>query len=98
MPRPPRLHIPGACYHVLLRGNHREALFAAPADRQALNEIVAQVLDRIGDDDDLESRFAMQAVDLRIATFAEAARFLHRDPSALTKLLSRHTAGLGTHP
>jgi hypothetical protein len=34
--------------------------------------------------------FITQAVDLRIATLAELARFLHRDPSALTKILSRH--------
>jgi len=26
MPRSPRLHVPGACYHVILRGNHREPL------------------------------------------------------------------------
>lgn len=41
MPRPPRLHVPGAFYHVILRGNHREALFASAADRIVLNEIVA---------------------------------------------------------
>lgn len=48
MPRPPRLHVPGAHYHVILRGNHREALFGSNADRQALNEIVADVLARFG--------------------------------------------------
>jgi putative transposase len=41
-------------------------------------------------------RFATQAVDLRIATLAEVARFLHRDPSALTKLLARHKTALST--
>lgn len=46
MPRPPRLHVPGACYHVVLRGNHREALFGTPADRIVLNEIVADALAR----------------------------------------------------
>ncbi len=46
MPRPPRLHVTGGCYHVILRGNHREALFASPADRAALNEIVASVIER----------------------------------------------------
>src|SRR5712672_2821384 len=46
MPRPPRLHVPGGCYHVVLRGNHREALFDAPADRYSLNEIVIDVLQR----------------------------------------------------
>lgn len=48
MPRPPRLHIPGACYHVILRGNHREALFGQAADRRVLNDIVADVLIRVG--------------------------------------------------
>jgi REP element-mobilizing transposase RayT len=46
MPRLPRLHVPGGCYHVILRGNHREALFASAADRHALNDIVADVLSR----------------------------------------------------
>jgi REP element-mobilizing transposase RayT len=32
----------------MLRGNHREALFASPADRQTLNEIVAEVVTRFG--------------------------------------------------
>ena len=27
MPRPPRLHVDGGFYHVILRGNHREAIF-----------------------------------------------------------------------
>lgn len=44
MPRLPRLHVAGGCYHVVLRGNHREALFEVPADRQALNDIVAEAL------------------------------------------------------
>jgi hypothetical protein len=34
--------------------------------------------------------FITQAINLRIATLTELARFLHRDPSALTKLLARH--------
>lgn len=46
MPRPPRLHVPGGCYHVILRGNHREALFDDPADRRLLNNIVGEVLGR----------------------------------------------------
>lgn len=48
MPRPPRLHVPGACYHVILRGNHREALFGNTSDRHALNDIIADVLIRFG--------------------------------------------------
>ncbi len=46
MPRPPRLHVPGACYHVVLRGNHQESLFGSAADRNVLNDIVADVLTR----------------------------------------------------
>src|SRR5882724_7664036 len=46
MPRLPRLHAPGAFYHVILRGNHREALFGSHHDRVALNNIVAAALER----------------------------------------------------
>ena len=46
MPRPPRLHVPGGFYYVILRGNHREALFGCEADRDRLNEIVAEVLEQ----------------------------------------------------
>src|SRR5882724_5456528 len=48
MPRLPRLHVPGGHYHVVLRGNHRQALFDCSADRIALNAIVAQALERDG--------------------------------------------------
>ena len=34
--------------------------------------------------------FVTQAINLRIARLTELACFLHRDPSALTKLLARH--------
>jgi putative transposase len=33
-------------YHVTLRGNHRQNIFFAPVDRQLLDEIIAEVLDR----------------------------------------------------
>jgi putative transposase len=46
MPRSPRLHVPGGCYHVILRGNHREPLFSTDADRDVLNALVAEVLDQ----------------------------------------------------
>ena len=46
MPRPPRLHAAGGYYHVVLRGNHREALFNASDDREVLNEIVMDALQR----------------------------------------------------
>ena len=46
MPRLPRLHVRGGCYHVILRGNHRENLFATAQDRTVLEEIVAAALER----------------------------------------------------
>jgi putative transposase len=42
------LHVPNGFYHAVLRGNHREALFDAAADRLALNDIVADVINRFG--------------------------------------------------
>lgn len=48
MPRRPRLHIADACYHVTLRGNHRQPLFRHPADRSTLNNIVAEQLPKFG--------------------------------------------------
>jgi putative transposase len=62
MPRPPRLHVPGAHYHVILRGNHREALFGNSQDRCALNDIVA----------DVSSRF-----EIRIHAFCWMSNHLH---------------------
>jgi len=46
MPRRPRIHAPGAFYHVTLRGNHRKPIFFCDADRELLNRIVARSLDR----------------------------------------------------
>ena len=48
MPRSVRLHVPGGVYHVVLRGNHREALFSTADDRQILNDIVADSIGRHG--------------------------------------------------
>jgi hypothetical protein len=42
--------------------------------------------------------FITQAINLRIATLTELARFLHRDPSALTKPLARHRPPSHTDP
>ncbi|RMG23611.1 MAG: transposase, partial [Methanobacteriota archaeon] len=33
MPRKPRIHYPGALYHVMLRGNGGDTIFANRADR-----------------------------------------------------------------
>lgn len=46
MPRKPRLHATGGCYHVILRGNHREPLFGADKDRAYLNALVRDVVAR----------------------------------------------------
>lgn len=46
MARRPRLHVPGGCYHVTLRGNHREAIFSTEQDRHVLNRIVGEVIDK----------------------------------------------------
>jgi REP element-mobilizing transposase RayT len=46
MPRSARFHVPGGYYHVVLRGNHREVLFGTAADRQFLNDIVANAISR----------------------------------------------------
>lgn len=47
MPRPPRLHVIGGCYHAILRGNHREAIFSTTQDRRVLNDIVGDVLEHM---------------------------------------------------
>jgi len=46
--RRPRLHVPGACYHVTLRGNHRQDIFFTDGDRLRLEDYVAVALDRVG--------------------------------------------------
>lgn len=46
--RKPRLHVPGALYHVTLRGNHRQDIFFRPDDRTLLNNIVSEVIARYG--------------------------------------------------
>jgi REP element-mobilizing transposase RayT len=42
------LHVPGGHYHVVLRGNHREALFSSDADRRVLDDIVADAVASLG--------------------------------------------------
>jgi putative transposase len=46
MPRPLRIHVPGAFYHVTLRGNHRQSIFFAARDREIMSSIVAEVVER----------------------------------------------------
>lgn len=46
MPRPLRLHVPGALYHVTLRGNHRQNIFHTPHHRQILADLITEVIAR----------------------------------------------------
>lgn len=48
MPRPPRIHVPGGFYHVTLRGNHRQDIFRAPADRRHWEDVLGESLERVG--------------------------------------------------
>ncbi len=47
MRRPPRLHVEGGYNHVVLRGNHREAIFYTAADRECLGALVGEVIERL---------------------------------------------------
>jgi REP element-mobilizing transposase RayT len=46
--RRPRLHVPGACYHVTLRGNHRQDIFFCDSDRRLLERYVGEARERVG--------------------------------------------------
>lgn len=46
MPRAPRLHVPGGLYHVVLRGNHQQAIFDREADYRTFEDILARALHR----------------------------------------------------
>ncbi len=46
MGRKPRIHEPGAVYHVIMRGNARQNVFADDRDRRRLYEIIAASQDR----------------------------------------------------
>lgn len=48
MARRLRIHVPGAFYHVTLRGNHRQPIFFRPEDRLLLNDIVATTVGKLG--------------------------------------------------
>jgi putative transposase len=48
MPRAPRVHIDGGMYHIVLRGNHRNAIFNAPEDRDEFATILGQAMERFG--------------------------------------------------
>ena len=57
MPRPLRIHAPGAFYHVTLRGNHRQNIFFSTGDRRLLDDITAEVLERSGNERPIEGKW-----------------------------------------
>lgn len=46
MPRKPRLHIPGGLYHVVMRGNDRQALYSDDFDRRRWMKLLAEGIER----------------------------------------------------
>jgi putative transposase len=48
MARKPRLHVPGGLYHVILRGNARQDVFIAVADRHFFYQLLAEGVSRFG--------------------------------------------------
>ena len=48
MPRKPRLHYPGALYHVILRGNARQDIFFEDQDRYRLYLLLQEGVERFG--------------------------------------------------
>ena len=48
MSRRPRIHVPGAFYHVTLRGNHRQDIFFKDDDRVVFLDILAETITRFG--------------------------------------------------
>lgn len=48
MPRARRIHVNGGMYHTMLRGNHRDAIFRTPEDRDEFEDILGQTLERFG--------------------------------------------------
>jgi len=48
MPRKPRIHFPGALYHVILRGNHGQVVFSDAADRSRFYLLLQEGTVRFG--------------------------------------------------
>jgi putative transposase len=46
MARRPRIHVQGGLYHVTLRGNHRQSIFATDTDRRAFESFLAHAQPR----------------------------------------------------
>ena len=89
MPRRPRLHVPGALYHIVLRGNGRQDIFFTPEDHHTWAKLVGLGLERYGHRVHAycwmtnHVHLAMQASDRPLGTFINAvasgyARWMHR--------------------
>ena len=48
MARPIRIQYPGAVYHVMVRGNHRQAVFGDNADRRRFLETLGEACEKTG--------------------------------------------------
>jgi len=48
MARKPRIHVPGALYHVMLQGDNGKKIFGSDADRKYLESLVAEGVQRFG--------------------------------------------------
>ena len=46
MPRKPRIHVPGGLYHVILRGNNRQAIFCDDGDRHRWMRLLEMGIER----------------------------------------------------
>ncbi len=46
MARRPRVHFPGALYHVISRGNQRQKIYKDAADYQRFETLLGQVAER----------------------------------------------------
>lgn len=48
MPRPLRVEYPGAIYHLMSRGDHREAIFRDEVDRHTFIRTLAETCEKTG--------------------------------------------------
>ncbi len=48
MARKPRIHYPGATYHVMLRGNGGQDIFFSPSDRYRLYLLLQEDIEKYG--------------------------------------------------
>ena len=48
MPRRPRIHYPGALYHVICRGNNKDWIFKSDSEKQEYETLIEQYKNRYG--------------------------------------------------